>query len=214
MARWINRVWDMVVRDPAELDTEPKEALRRISGNEERETLRLLHQTVRKCYNDLDRFKFNTGIAALMEFSNHLNRVWTDASIDSGTWRECVEKFLLMLAPIAPHVSEELWERTGRQYSIHQQPFPVWGRRCGCRRHDYPGGSGQWQSPGSAGGSRRHSGGSGSAIGSGQPPGPELHRGEVGEQGGLRARPIGEPGGEVAVSRPVPVLFTKSLSNS
>ena len=126
MARWINRVWDMVVRDPAELDTEPKEALRRISGNEERETLRLLHQTVRKCYNDLDRFKFNTGIAALMEFSNHLNRVWTDASIDSGTWRECVEKFLLMLAPIAPHVSEELWERTGRQYSIHQQPFPVW----------------------------------------------------------------------------------------
>jgi leucyl-tRNA synthetase len=88
--------------------------------------MRLLHQTVRKCHNDLDRFKFNTAIASLMEFSNHLNRVWADASIDSGTWRECVEKFLLMLAPIAPHVTEELWERTGRQYSIHQQPFPAW----------------------------------------------------------------------------------------
>ena len=61
-----------------------------------------------------------------MEFSNHLNRVWADASIDPETWSECVEKFLLMLAPIAPHVSEELWERTGREYSIHQQPFPGW----------------------------------------------------------------------------------------
>ena len=86
----------------------------------------MLHQTVRKCFNDLDKFKFNTAIAALMEFSNHLNRVWADAGIDSATWRECVEKFLLMLAPMAPHFCEELWERTGRPYSIHQQTFPTW----------------------------------------------------------------------------------------
>ena len=61
-----------------------------------------------------------------MEFSNHLNRVWADAAVDGGLWRECVEKFLLMLAPIAPHVSEEMWERAGHPYSIHQQPFPAW----------------------------------------------------------------------------------------
>ena len=61
-----------------------------------------------------------------MEFSNHLNKVWADSSIDSATWRECVEKFLLMLAPIAPHVTEELWERKGLPYSIHQQSFPTW----------------------------------------------------------------------------------------
>ena len=127
MARWLNRVWDILARDPADLDNGPggSQALSEQSESV-RQTMRLLHQTVRKCHNDLDRFKFNTAIASLMEFSNHLNRVWADASIDSGTWRECVEKFLLMLAPIAPHVTEELWERTGRQYSIHQQPFPAW----------------------------------------------------------------------------------------
>ena len=126
MARWLNRVWDLVVRDPGELDTEADKALGSGSSNDERETQRLLHQTIRKCYNDLDRFKFNTAIAALMELSNHLNRVWAEGSIDSDLWRECVESFLLMLAPLAPHVGEELWERTGHQYSIHQQVFPSW----------------------------------------------------------------------------------------
>ena len=61
-----------------------------------------------------------------MELTNHLNRVWVDASIDSATWRECVENLLLLLAPMAPHMTEELWERTGHAYSIHQQPFPSW----------------------------------------------------------------------------------------
>ena len=84
------------------------------------------HQTVRKCYTDLDRFKFNTAIASLMEFANHLSKVWAEASVDSATWRESVKNFLLMLAPIAPHIAEELWERTGHEYSIHQQLFPKW----------------------------------------------------------------------------------------
>jgi leucyl-tRNA synthetase len=61
-----------------------------------------------------------------MEFSNHLSKVWAEVSIDSTAWRECIEKFLLLLAPIAPHFSEELWERTGHDYSIHQQRFPEW----------------------------------------------------------------------------------------
>ena len=120
MARWLNRVWDLVVREPADLD------MGQANPDTVRETSRLLHQTVRKCYNDLERFKFNTAIAALMELSNHLNRVWAEASVDSDIWRECTEKFLLMLAPLAPHFAEELWERTGHQYSIHQQRFPSW----------------------------------------------------------------------------------------
>ena len=122
-ARWLNRVWQIATRDPHTLDSLD-------SGTSDqdsvRATQRLLHQTVRKCHNDLDRFKFNTAIAALMELTNHLNRVWADASIDSETWRECVDKLSLMLAPIAPHMTEELWERAGYAYSIHQQPFPSW----------------------------------------------------------------------------------------
>ena len=120
VARWLNRVWDIVVREPSDLDAA------NVDPESVRDTIRLLHQTIRRCHNDLDRFKFNTAIAGLMELANHLNRVWAEASIDSATWRECIEKFLLMLAPIAPHVTEELWERTGHAYSIHQQAFPSW----------------------------------------------------------------------------------------
>ena len=120
VARWLNRVWALVERDPQELAATPTDP------QAVRDTVRILHQTVRKCHNDLDRFKFNTAIAALMELVNHLSKVWAEASIDPDTWRECVEKFLLLLAPIAPHLSEELWERTGHAYSIHQQLFPTW----------------------------------------------------------------------------------------
>ena len=120
VARWLNRVWGLVERNSQDLDSA------RTDPQAVRDTIRILHQTVRKCYNDLDRFKFNTAIAALMELVNHLSRVWAEASIDPDTWRECVEKFLLMLAPIAPHVSEEMWELTGHPYSIHQQVFPTW----------------------------------------------------------------------------------------
>ena len=124
VARWLNRVWEICQHDPMELDGKPTDA------KVVRDTLRELHQTIRKCYSDLDRFKFNTAIAALMELSNALNRVWPNSEnergVDSATWRECVEKFLLMLAPFAPHVAEELWERTGHPYSIHSQLFPKW----------------------------------------------------------------------------------------
>ena len=127
VARWLNRVWDILGRDASDLDAPDKASARtEEDGDSSRETLRLLHQTIRRCHNDLDRFKFNTAIAGLMELSNHLNRVWTDSSVDGDTWRECVEKFLLMLAPIAPHVSEEMWERSGHPFSIHQQAFPTW----------------------------------------------------------------------------------------
>ena len=120
VSRWLNRVWDILGRDPKDLDNNPTDPLT------VRETMRLLHQTIRKCHNDLDRFKFNTAIASLMEMSNHLNKVWAEATVDPDTWRECVEKFLLLLAPIAPHISEELWELSGHPYSIHQQAFPRW----------------------------------------------------------------------------------------
>ena len=120
VVRWLNRLWSVVERDADALDNQPTDPAA------VRDTQRVLHQTIRKCYEDLDRFKFNTAIAALMEMVNHLSRVWNEQSIDAATWRDCIDKFLLMLAPIAPHLAEELWERHGREYSIHQQAFPAW----------------------------------------------------------------------------------------
>ena len=120
VARWLNRAWEMCLHDGSELEG------RSTDEKTVRDTLRRLNQTVRKCYADLDRFKFNTAIASLMELSNELNRVWNEGTVDSATWRECVEKFLVMLAPLAPHLAEELWERTGHNYSVHSQMFPQW----------------------------------------------------------------------------------------
>ena len=114
MARWMNRVWEISQRDPSALDGDPE-------GQASRDTRRRLHQTIRKCYQDLDRFKFNTTIASLMEFSNHLNRVWAEGSIDSETWRDSIRSMLLVLAPVAPHITEELLG-TGRIPLQHPQP--------------------------------------------------------------------------------------------
>ena len=124
VVRWLNRVWSLAGYDAGELDAHPAHA------DAVRATKRILHQTIRKCYDDLDKFKFNTAIAALMELANHLSRVWNDRahdrSVDAATWRECVSTMLLLLAPLAPHLAEELWERAGHGYSIHQQAFPAW----------------------------------------------------------------------------------------
>ena len=120
MARWINRVWDLAQRDASTLDAQPAddEAVRTL--------IRTTHKTVKKVVGDLERFKFNTALAAMMEMTNHMSRAWDEGGIDSDSWRDAVVKLLLLLAPIAPHVTEELWERTGRLYSIHNQLLPSW----------------------------------------------------------------------------------------
>ena len=120
MARWMNRVWELAQRDARALDGLPQDtdALRDMS--------RTVHKTIRRVVSDIERFKFNTALAALMEFSNTLNRVWERKGIDSGGWNDAVEKMLLLLAPMAPHISEELWERTGHAFSIHDQTLPQW----------------------------------------------------------------------------------------
>jgi leucyl-tRNA synthetase len=117
MARWMNRVWELCQRTPA-TSAGIAEA--------ERALLRKLHQTVKKVGEDLERFKFNTAIAAMMELTNAMNQAWGEEKVGAEAWGECVGKLLLMLAPFAPHISEELWERTGHRYSIHQQMFPKW----------------------------------------------------------------------------------------
>ena len=117
-ARWMNRVWDLCQRDVSALPDQGAPA--------DRETARLLHQTIRRVITDLERFKFNTALAALMELTNALGPAYDQATISRGLWREAVRDLLLLLAPMAPHVTEELWERTGGPYSIHTQSLPTW----------------------------------------------------------------------------------------
>lgn len=116
VARFLRRVWDLV--------TAPAPPVRRPSSEDQVVKLRrLVHRTIRKVTEDFEQFGFNTAIAALMELSNQLARV-RHTLIGSPCWQEAVRALILMLAPIAPHLAEELWERVGGSYSVHTQPWP------------------------------------------------------------------------------------------
>ncbi len=122
MARWVNRVWDISQRDARQLDDYPQDS------DAVRDLQRLMHKTIRRVGDDVERFKFNTAIAGLMEYTNSLNQLWERKGIASEQWNEAIEKLLLQIAPMAPHIAEELWERTGHEYSVHQQSWPDWDR--------------------------------------------------------------------------------------
>ena len=74
----------------------------------------------------MEKLRFNTMIAALMEFTNYLTRAKEAGQVADTAWQGAVDVLLLLLAPTAPHLAEELWERTGHSYSIHNQNWPVW----------------------------------------------------------------------------------------
>lgn len=87
---------------------------------------RKTHQTIRRVSEDMESFSFNTAVAALMELRNALNDGRKAANASQFAWQEAVDTLLLLLAPIAPHITEELWAQRGHAYSIHQQPWPQW----------------------------------------------------------------------------------------
>ena len=91
-----------------------------------RDLRRKVHQAIRRGTDDMESFSFNTYIANLMELNNAMLKAKETAAYGTAAWEEAVEALLLMLAPACPHIAEELWARTGRPYSIHQQPWPVW----------------------------------------------------------------------------------------
>ena len=84
-----------------------------------KEQLRLLHATIKKVTQDLDNFGFNTAISQMMIFLNEFSKL-------EKLPREAAEKFVLLLAPFAPHLGEELWEQLGHAESLAYAPWPAW----------------------------------------------------------------------------------------
>ena len=122
VSRWLSRVWNVV------LGREMGGTRRRRAAyaDVQVELQRRLHQTIRRVSNDIDALKFNTMIAALMEFTNFLIEVGDEDLRATPAWRQTIETFLVLLAPSTVFMAEELWERTGHDQSIHLQSWPAW----------------------------------------------------------------------------------------
>jgi leucyl-tRNA synthetase len=115
-ARWIRRVWNLFT-DP----TQPASD----SAFDGRQLRRRVHQTLRKVTHDFENFEFNTIISSLMELMNEMYKAREAGAAGSPEWKEAQDIYLHMLAPVAPHIAEELWtNHLGKTYSIHQQSWP------------------------------------------------------------------------------------------
>jgi leucyl-tRNA synthetase len=115
--RFLNGVHFLVTQ------TYPADAIEDES-HEARELVRLTHQTIRSCTDDVEAFKFNTYIAGLMKLRNALQDVHKSPVAKTVAYRRALDALVLLLAPAAPHLAEELWKVTGHEYSVHQQRWP------------------------------------------------------------------------------------------
>ena len=111
MYRFLQRVWRNLV-------DEDTGALRADLPPVDDTTDRLLHRTIDGVRADMDAMRFNTAIAKLIELNNHLTKL-------GGCPPEVAERLVLMLAPLAPHLAEELWRLLGHTDTVTYEPFPV-----------------------------------------------------------------------------------------
>ena len=115
VSRFLNRVWRLIVDD----DTVENRLLDSVQEVEpDAETLKLMHRTIFKLTEFAETMKFNTAIASMMEFSNHLTGKLTVRP------KSVLETFVLLLAPYAPHICEELWEALGHTTTLAYEPWP------------------------------------------------------------------------------------------
>ncbi|MFC9874699.1 leucine--tRNA ligase [Nocardia salmonicida] len=111
--RFLQRVWRLVV-------DEETGTVKATDAAPSDETLRLVHRTIAGVDDDLAALRDNTAGAKLIELTNHLTK-----NYPTGAPRAAVEPLVLMLAPLAPHIAEELWERLGHNASLAHGPFPA-----------------------------------------------------------------------------------------
>jgi leucyl-tRNA synthetase len=113
ITRFLDRVWRMVI------DEDGRVSAAIVDAPPDIEHTRVLHQTIRKVTEDIEALRFNTAIAQLMVFVNEVT------PLDRRS-RSLIEPFVLLLAPFAPHIGEELWNRLGHGQSLAYEPWPEW----------------------------------------------------------------------------------------
>ncbi len=124
ISRFLNRAWRLIVdEDAEEMRLDPRVASGSTEGAQPSEQqLRVVNKTVRAVTEDYEGLRFNTAISRLMEFVNFF-------TAQDYRPKSCMETFVLLLSPLAPHISEELWQALGHQGTLAYEPWPAYDER-------------------------------------------------------------------------------------
>jgi leucyl-tRNA synthetase len=119
--RFLNRVWTL---------TQEYIAAKPTGNSENKELQAATHQVIKKVTQDLRDMGFNTAIAALMEFTNTLYKIKPESQFsDTKGWQFALQNLIVLLAPFAPHITEELWAGLGNSESVHLANWPEWDEK-------------------------------------------------------------------------------------
>jgi leucyl-tRNA synthetase len=128
MYRFLSRTYRLVQDHQGRYDPQWRKTDRQemLVQDEDRNIARKTHQTIRKVTEDIESLDFNTAVAALMELMNELSKYGRTLTHDgpSAALSEGMEMLVLLLAPMAPHVADELWEQLGHEGFTATQPWP------------------------------------------------------------------------------------------
>lgn len=120
--RFLNRVWRLVM-EAKENDLFSRQAQEETKADKQLKYM--IHHTIKRVTEDIEgRFNFNTAISGVMELVNDLYKYKENSSINGALIKEGISTVLILLAPFAPHITEELWSQLGETESIHQLPWP------------------------------------------------------------------------------------------
>ncbi|RLA83686.1 MAG: leucine--tRNA ligase, partial [Deltaproteobacteria bacterium] len=126
--RFLNRLWRLIYEMREQIEgVEPFRGPQSSLTPEGAEFRRQVHKTIKKVTEDIERFHFNTAIAAVMELVNYLY-LMKEKEVQEpqilSLWREALENLVILLHPFVPHITEELWEALGHSPSLWDAPWP------------------------------------------------------------------------------------------
>ena len=110
--RFVNKLWSIIVDENGNLSSKIVD-----SDEEDKDTLFLHHQTIKKLGEDIENLHFNTAVSQLMIYCNHLQKCSTVS-------KKLIEELVIILSPFVPHLSEEFWSLLGHSETITYQPWP------------------------------------------------------------------------------------------
>ena len=117
--RFLQRYWTLV-QEYSETDG---------GTDESKELPKVMHATIKKISVDLEKLNFNTAIAGLMECVNELYRIKAKDNFKSQEWQWVLETLTQLLAPFAPHITEEVWQQLGQEESVHLSKWPAYDEK-------------------------------------------------------------------------------------